>query len=71
MKSKKRVTATSLPTGGLDFEMVRDAIRAAPVTQIPAIMTACIKAGIEKEVWRPYWISIFVDRIERELRQKE
>ncbi len=66
MKSKKRVTATSLPTGGLDFEMVRDAIRAAP-----AIMTACIKAGIEKEVWRPYWISIFVDRIERELRQKE
>ncbi len=38
----------------MSYEEIETAIQEAPGTQIPALMTACIKAGIEKSVWRPY-----------------
>ena len=53
----------------MDYEKIETAIREASATQIPTLMIACIQAGIEKSVWRPYWISLFASRVEREARQ--
>lgn len=53
----------------MSYEEIEAAIQEAPGTQIPALLTTCVKAGIKKSAWRPYWISSFVDRIERKVRQ--
>ena len=53
----------------MNYEEIEAAIQEASWKQIRALMTACIKAGVEKSVWPTYCISIFVDRVERKLRR--
>lgn len=55
----------------MDYEKLNAAIRAAPMTQIPALMIACIETGIDKNVWRQGWIDVFAARVEREYRSKQ
>lgn len=57
-------------TEKLSCKDIDAAIRAVTPTQLPGLMIACIETGVDKGVWREYWIEMFAARIEREYRQK-
>ncbi len=53
----------------MNYENIEAAIQEAPGGYIPDLFAACIKAGIEKCVWRPCWIGVVAERLERKIRR--